>query len=242
MALDIPYHIQRLQYDSAIAERQLKAGDGLPPELMKKIPTTLAFDNNDFGEETLTGAGTTHNTNGIAIQRLAAESSPDRGIAGEEIRIKRSQQRTVSTPEKRIVQYFGGKKEGPPRTFTKEDIATSSTAGKEAALSDRAYIVSKLNNKEVPLPGWTGFNTLLQADSVPLQSKITYLPVIDASPTDMSTVYTILLKSIQIADQLDLRTLCVVFDQAIYYKAQQIRWKNPLFMERLVIRLGQFHK
>ena len=30
-------------------------------------------------------------------------------------------------------------------------------------------------------------------------------------------------------------------DQAIYSKAQQIRWQNDSFKERLVIRLGDFH-
>lgn len=32
-----------------------------------------------------------------------------------------------------------------------------------------------------------------------------------------------------------------MFDQAIYAKAQQIRWKNDGFTQRLVIRLGEFH-
>jgi hypothetical protein len=32
-----------------------------------------------------------------------------------------------------------------------------------------------------------------------------------------------------------------VFDEAIYAKAQQIRWKEQEYMDRLVIRLGDFH-
>ena len=33
----------------------------------------------------------------------------------------------------------------------------------------------------------------------------------------------------------------MVFDQAIYSKAQEIRWHNPVFQEKLVVRLGDFH-
>lgn len=57
----------------------------------------------------------------------------------------------------------------------------------------------------------------------------------------MSTVNTILKRSVAVADQLELDQVVLVFDQAIYAKAQQIRWKNDNFMKRLVIRLGEFH-
>jgi hypothetical protein len=32
-----------------------------------------------------------------------------------------------------------------------------------------------------------------------------------------------------------------VFDEAIYAKAQQIRWKNERFMVITILRLGDFH-
>ena len=57
----------------------------------------------------------------------------------------------------------------------------------------------------------------------------------------MSTVNTILKRSVQIADQLELDHTVLVFDLAMYAKAQQIRWKNDDFTQRLVIRLGEFH-
>ena len=71
--------------------------------------------------------------------------------------------------------------------------------------------------------------------------QVGYLPIIDASPVEMSTVATILHHSIAIADRLELKNLVVVFDQAIYAKAQQLLWQDPLLQHRLVIRLGEFH-
>ena len=97
---------------------------------------------------------------------------------------------------------------------------------------DLAYHVTKFNIDRF-LPSWTGYNQLLAQVEVPPRSVIGYLPVIDGSPTDMNAVLTILQKSVQIADKLDLETIVIVMDQAIYSKAQLIRWKNAQFNEEI---------
>ena len=73
------------------------------------------------------------------------------------------------------------------------------------------------------------------------KSTIAYLPVIDANPTEMDTVQTILTRSLSYADELHQDAVVVVFDQALYAKAQQIRWRDDNFKKRLVVRLGMFH-
>ncbi|XP_070537990.1 uncharacterized protein [Ptychodera flava] len=92
-----------------------------------------------------------------------------------------------------------------------------------------------------PLPAWTGFNRATAKSIAPPITKIGYLPVIDASPTEMSTVNTVLVKSIDVINKLNLPSGVLVMDQAIYSKAQQIRWQNQEFESRLVLRLGEFH-
>ncbi|KAK1885936.1 G polyprotein [Dissostichus eleginoides] len=85
---------------------------------------------------------------------------------------------------------------------------------------------------------------LVFAETLSKDALVDMLPdpsVIEASPTEMSKVNTILKRSVQIADQLELDHIVLVFDQAIYAKAQQIRWKDVEFTKRLVIRLGEFH-
>ena len=76
---------------------------------------------------------------------------------------------------------------------------------------------------------------------IPQKATIGYLPVVDASPTELNTVNTILHRSVEIANQLELPSVAVVVDQAIYAKAQTIRWQTPVFLERIVLRLGAFH-
>ena len=95
-------------------------------------------------------------------------------------------------------------------------------------------------NDEV-IPGWTGFNTMLYNHEIPNVSRVGYLPVIDATPTEYSTINTILIRSKEIADKLELKYAVLVFDEAVYAKVQQVRWKEEAFINRFVVRLGEFH-
>ena len=52
---------------------------------------------------------------------------------------------------------------------------------------------------------------------------------------------TALQQSLKIADELSLEKIVLVFDEAIYAKMQQIRWKDEVLMNRFVVRLGEFH-
>ncbi len=90
------------------------------------------------------------------------------------------------------------------------------------------------------VPNWTGYNTLLCNESIPQLSKVTYLPIIDASATELSTINIVLQRSTKIADELGLQYVCLVFDEAIYAKIQQIRWKDVTFMDRFIIHMGAF--
>ena len=84
---------------------------------------------------------------------------------------------------------------------------------------------------EQVIPGWTGFNINMCEDVIPPVSRIGYHPVID----------TILKRCTEIADRLQLQYATLVFDEAIYSKIQQVKWKNDNFYNRFIVRLGEFH-
>ena len=86
---------------------------------------------------------------------------------------------------------------------------------------------------------WTGFNTTLCISQK--KSEITYLPIIDASPTEYSTIYAMIQRSLEIQQELGIQYLTVVCNEAIYAKMQQIRWKDPNVKQNLILRLGAFH-
>eukprot|EP00794_Sanderia_malayensis_P002899 gene2899-3351_t len=99
------------------------------------------------------------------------------------------------------------------------------------------------NTGEVLLPGWSGFKINLYENDIPEKSRVGYLPVINASPTEYSTINTILNRSTKIADKLELELeySVLVFDEAVYAKVQQERGKEKAYFDRFVVRLGEFH-
>ena len=194
----------------------------------------MVWDNIDFREETQSGHETTHHTNGIIVQKNNFETNvciPKTGL--------KSGKRTFEPPVANTFEYYAKKSAGILNKFVLSEVKNTEQPYLAKKIDD-VYILSKLFLDTDVFAGWTGFNIKMCPDNIPL-SSIKYLPVIEANPTEMSTIYTILLKSIEIADKLEIDSLVLVSDQAIYSKIQQIRWKNDVFNQRLVVRLGEFH-
>ena len=82
---------------------------------------------------------------------------------------------------------------------------------------------------------------MIHKDDDPPISVVGYYPMIDASPTELSTVYTLLKHSIAMADEIRQEDVVIVMDQAIYAKAQEIIWSHPTEFSRVVLRMGAFH-
>uniref|UniRef100_UPI0035901801 uncharacterized protein isoform X2 n=1 Tax=Myxine glutinosa TaxID=7769 RepID=UPI0035901801 len=120
-----------LDHDTALAKRQLALGNDLLPAGVQSIFTTLVFDNNDFGEETISGKGSTHNTNGIIIQH---STKPHEGIVTAKVTIPKSRKRSFEAPPTDIKTFFGSKKTGPKPfehsedNFEKRRVTRSKTA------------------------------------------------------------------------------------------------------------------
>ena len=92
------------------------------------------------------------------------------------------------------------------------------------------------------IPGWTPFNGQIQnTTDVPPPCNVGCCQTIDASPTELSTVHTVLQHSLAMADQLSQEDVIVVLDQAIYCKSKQIIWSVPEDYSRIVLRMGAFH-
>lgn len=105
--------------DTSLAQLQLIEGrDKIPKGFAKKVPTTLVWDNMDFGEETLSGGGTTHHTNGIMVQSSIA--APVSSTARQPL------QKGVSSfkapPSIPVEQYQQSKRQGPQNLFHHESI------------------------------------------------------------------------------------------------------------------------
>ena len=189
---------------------------------------------------TVSGKGTTHMANGIIVQ-----NENNGQTLGTKVVVSKKNCSIVAL-ETTIIPYTTKEKgtislrnESSEIPLEEECYRHEQEMGRNA---DFLYLWSRKNASECGklMPGWTGFNTQVHKVSRSV-SRIGYLPVIDAPVTEMVTVNTLLRHSISICQRLQDPQIVLVFDEAIYAKAQMIRWKDDELKERLVIRLGDFH-
>ena len=91
------------------------------------------------------------------------------------------------------------------------------------------------------IPGWSGFNALSSISEIPV-ARVRYLPLLRAPPSDLTTIYTALLKLVTICQKLCQPHILVTADLALYSKAQQILWSRPALLDgKVTMQLGGMH-
>ena len=105
------------EIETASASQKISKSTVIIPENIQMfIPTTLVFDNIDQLEETLSGSGTTHRVNGIAVQRFFI------GLLLPKFKdIPKTKQRSIDVPIIEIPINVGKKPDAP---FFQEEILT----------------------------------------------------------------------------------------------------------------------
>lgn len=224
-----------LRHETGLAELSISEGGVVPAGVRKNQNIAIAWDNDDFLEDTKTGKDTTHVTGGIIIQR-------DHGPIESESTSRENIRRASSLKHVQIAPFTLGKRVTVDLRNALTDLGEKAheqpqSYGKKL---DFSFIVSRMLQTN-HLPNWTGYNTLLSKESIPQLSKVMYLPIIDASATEFSTINAVLQRSRKIADEFGVHCVCLVFDEAIYAKVQQIRWKDVTYMDRFIVRMGAFH-
>ena len=126
----------------------------------------------------------------------------------------------------------------------------SGSVDDESKLKDFAWLIARYQDpvqddsastNPQTVPAWSGFNAIANKDKIPSKSVVGYCQLIDASPTELSTVYTLLKRSVEMATQLGLSDTVVVLDQAIYAKALEVVWRKKAEFKSVVLRMGSFH-
>ena len=74
-----------------------------------------------------------------------------------------------------------------------------------------------------------------------LSGNIQYLTSTDSSAKEMCTVTTVLDYCLKIKEQLRLNYIVCVFDQGIYCKAMELKWRYPDKYKDCIVMLGIFH-
>ena len=90
-----------------------------------------------------------------------------------------------------------------------------------------------VNEQSQTISSCTGFNIQARSNVSVFKDTVGYLPTIDAPVTSMSTLYEVLCQAVRIKEALSLKSIVVIFDQAIYAKGIDIAWKHAFFRASL---------
>uniref|UniRef100_UPI00358F875D uncharacterized protein n=1 Tax=Myxine glutinosa TaxID=7769 RepID=UPI00358F875D len=205
-----------------------------------------AIDNFDQNEATLDGKSTTHAMAAVLFYRGKIQHDNGEGQG-----IPRLPRKSLSVGERALpwsedLQRYNkpAKRPEPPpvNDVSLIDVDKDSSELKAAESKDLAWKVYRIaNDEKQAVPSWTASNAFLSERNLPVATTC-YLPFIRAPPTDLSTIYTILLRLVQIAAKLGQPHILVTADCAIYSKAQQIMWNKPAALDgKLTMRLGGMH-
>jgi len=195
----------------------------------------LAWDNIDRLEETISGEGTSHGVNGIAVQTKPIGDHPAETRALP--CIPKTKKRSIEAVEMLLPIYNAGERTKSPVIQTVD--TNHATFLQDAADRNYVWLMARLSNKDVC--SWTGFNILTHNDTSVQEDSTGYLPTINAPSTQLTTVHEVLNQLISIMKFLQLNNIVVVFYQALYAKAVKITWKHQEVFKNIILRMGVFH-
>lgn len=94
-------------------------------------------------------------------------------------------------------------------------------------MKNLVWIIARLHKAtQQTVSSWTGFNMQVHNSDAIVQTKIAYLPTVNAPATSLKTVHEVMNQSLKIIEQLELNSIVCVFDQAFYAKAAEVKWRH----------------
>ena len=232
----------RVETSFAEKESQNKTCTSYVPTGVRPF-ATFVYDNNDHNPETISGISM-HCTNGIIIQRQPSIIEEPNVLLTEESSLSKGKRRSFIPISNELEPYYTVERSNP---VTIDGIENDQNL-LDALLSKKADFIwttsrqQAINLQKNPLPGWTGFHSLAcSKDDNPCHA-VFYLPAIDKSPTEMSTIQEVLKQIKFKSEAIGLECADAVFDHAIYSKALEVITdpKNEAIRDFINLRMGDF--
>ena len=135
---------------------------------------------------------------------------------------KRDGKRSLDIAPVQILPYSAGKRTSPGRVIMNEGTVDSLTGIQNNTIRKgfawRIYrqpvdtSLFQFKEEQQRIPGWARFNGIVCKQDIPRKSVVGYCQVIDASPTELSTVYTLLTKSVAMGKDIGVEDIMAVLD------------------------------
>ena len=200
------FEIVNTAWARGMEARSQQTGVVIPSNITPGPFVQFAVDNNDFNEESLDGKQTTHATTLVVYQRQPFGPQPPPKIQADHSSRRRSLEQPVqgqlmhecSVHGKRpALTSFVGRAE---ENFELREDSTTTQNVRELAwfllrLSRKNVLKADGTYGEQSVSGWSAFNAEMSSITLS-RTVIGYCPMIAGSPTEYSTIYTVL-KTVQ---------------------------------------------
>ena len=207
--------------------------------LFFKVSTIFWWDNFDRNIETVSGAGSVHNTPGVVFQENSAAAVKRH----EDVSIPRSKRRSLQLStenvDKRVAinpkaepPSFAGLQGKPPPSNAEQLCA------KLLLLWKSARYLNSANQTNPRFVGWI-IRRFQRAHSQATQ--MTYLPPISSPITEYSTIIEMFHQSRKLAKQSNMSYTHITLDVGAAIKAFHVIWNKPDEWSDIIIHLGDFH-
>jgi len=241
-SLGISYKSVLQLYDSW-AKHDLEKNDVCPVELAENIPGIGILDNDDFCEDTLTGADTSHRTNVMFVQPQNLEVTlPD---AERDMRPLPTSSEDLKRLclEQHVVQPYKTVKRGQPAPRPEIDISCQNTdvqrqRGVIHALVRRADDQANMPADEQITGAFGGFQVTVQQH---VKKSKPYYFLTFPKPPHKSVVHEVMCRMVAAAEKKRMPFLLLVGDQPVYALMVQLSNENPEAFKDIVPFLGPFH-
>ena len=204
------------------------------------VTTHSTIDNNDGRQETMTGSGTTHDTNKTIFQVLSIQEKENIPVIGEVERpLLLRDEPNIWTTEP--LPYSIGKRRGP-ELFTQFQMQYDVDQIQITLKRDIAWsLCGVLNDDELPMLGsWTCFNKFVS--DVNYEAVVQkYLPV-NPHPPEYPICKEYLDFLLEVIDELEIPFIFVHSDEMVYSKLCEILWQNKDIYNQIILLMGGFHQ
>lgn len=216
--------------ESVYIPQQLHLVDGTEENFIH-----ASIDNFDLNEETIDGKGTTHSMAMVIFQKKTDFQSHEDRIKGGRYSLNIEEVSSF-----RQVEKYNKPAKRPEPPCMKCPVIDRERYEYYKKLNKVWRMMRCFKGNGISI-SWTTFHDILSKNDIPV-SNIIYLPFINNPPTEYDTIYTAMLRIVELANKINQQHVIITADLAIYSKARDILWNKPAPLEgKVTLQMGGMH-
>ena len=235
-----------ISYDTALeletaqaelAEQFDRNGKGLPIQPKSQssfVPTVFWFDNFDSFVDNNTGAGSIHNTPGVAFQE-ENEMTVRRPDISKEKTKRRSLPSKIDEPCPKVPRI--NPKKNPENTKGGSHDSKPVDSWSLLSLWKAARFTCRNDQRYSRYAGFV----IKGSKQSKNKTVLTYLPPIERPITDYGTLFEILNRAGRLSAEAKMKYLHIIMDCGAAMKMFQVIFNNPDKFSNVIVHLGDFH-